>query len=65
MPKGHSRVTRPCEEVQAVLISYVGPFSPFSTHFSLSLLSYAYLSIKHEIKELRASNSPNLRRTHP
>ena len=57
--------TRPCEEVQAVLFSNVGPFSPFSARFSLFLLSYAHLSIKHEIKGLGASNSPNLRRNHP
>ncbi|KHG14085.1 hypothetical protein F383_19446 [Gossypium arboreum] len=48
-----------------MLISHVGPFFPFSDRFSFFLLSYAHLSIKHEIKELGASNSPNLRRNHP
>ncbi|KHG12968.1 hypothetical protein F383_16712 [Gossypium arboreum] len=48
--KGHGRVVCPCTEVQAVLISHVGPFSPFSARFLLFLLSYAHLSIKNEIK---------------
>ncbi|KHG25680.1 hypothetical protein F383_32423 [Gossypium arboreum] len=55
----------PCEEVQDVLISYVGLFSLFSARFSLFLLSYTHLSIKYEIKELGASDSLNLRRNHP
>ncbi|KHG13122.1 hypothetical protein F383_06763 [Gossypium arboreum] len=55
----------PCREVQAMLISHVGPFSPFLAYLSLFLLSYAHLSIKHEIKGLGASNSPNLRGNHP
>ncbi|KHG17714.1 tRNA pseudouridine synthase A [Gossypium arboreum] len=49
LPNGHDHVTRRCEEVQAVLIFYMGPFSPSSARFSLFLLSYAHLSIKHEI----------------
>ncbi|KHG22867.1 hypothetical protein F383_29687 [Gossypium arboreum] len=48
-----------------MFISHMGLFSLFSVHFSLFLLSYAHLSIKHEIKELEASNSPNLRKIHP
>jgi len=59
--KGHSCVVYQCKEVQAVLISHVGLFSSFSARFSLFLLFYAYLSIKHEFKGLGASNSPNIR----
>ncbi|KHG09673.1 hypothetical protein F383_15674 [Gossypium arboreum] len=55
----------PCEEVQAVLISYFGPFYPFFACFSFLSLSYALLSIKHEIKALGASNSPILMGNHP
>ncbi|KHF98800.1 hypothetical protein F383_38035 [Gossypium arboreum] len=61
MPKGQGRVTCPCEEVQAVLFSYAGLFSPFLARFSLFLFSYAHLIIKHEIKRLEVSNSPILR----
>ncbi|KHG25355.1 hypothetical protein F383_03963 [Gossypium arboreum] len=54
----------PCEEVQAMLISYVGPFSPFVVRFSFLSLSYAHLSIKHKIKALGASNSPIIRKNY-
>ncbi|KHG25814.1 hypothetical protein F383_32487 [Gossypium arboreum] len=53
-----------CEEVQAMLISYVGPFSPSLAYFSFLSLYSTHLSIKHEIKALGASNSPNLRKNH-
>ncbi|KHG16911.1 hypothetical protein F383_04102 [Gossypium arboreum] len=35
LPKGHGRVVCLCEEVQALLILYVGLFSPFLARFSL------------------------------
>ncbi|KHG29663.1 hypothetical protein F383_35967 [Gossypium arboreum] len=47
-----------------MLISYVGSFSPFLVCFSFLSLSYARLSIKHEINTLGASNSPILRKNH-
>ncbi|KHG06752.1 hypothetical protein F383_33714 [Gossypium arboreum] len=37
-------------EVQAMSISHVGLFSSFLARFSLFLLFYAHLSIKHQIK---------------
>ncbi|KHG27968.1 hypothetical protein F383_34030 [Gossypium arboreum] len=37
-----------------MLISYIDPFSPFLARFSFFSLSYAHLSIKHEIKALGA-----------
>ncbi|KHF98295.1 hypothetical protein F383_37658 [Gossypium arboreum] len=61
----HGCVVFPCEEVQAVLISYFGLFSLFLSRFSFLSLSYARLSIKHEIKALETSNSPILRKNHP
>ncbi|KHG26220.1 hypothetical protein F383_10471 [Gossypium arboreum] len=48
-----------------MLISYFGPFSPFLARFSFLSLSYALLSVKHEIKALAASNSPILMENHP
>ncbi|KHG21607.1 hypothetical protein F383_27564 [Gossypium arboreum] len=47
-----------------MLISYFGPFFPFLARFSFLSLSYAYLSVKHEIKALGASNSLILRKNH-